>query len=436
MTTMYVPAGVELYGRVACQISVTFCKDGQKERSVFGKSYRRWHLHDRTVELFRAQSSAAPLATARTDIAVPIYCPSYLKSIGVTTALMNPIHATTFDREAYVKNGIRLIVDSGGFQMLKGTVDFVSPDDVAASYNRYADIGMPLDLPVTHVAEERVFARVSNMIRANDRHIEPLLAKGKHLALISHGTSLRLRKERLDVLGRPDAKVIAIAGLNILPRPGVNPYLSAIENLMYVVTRYRKTAQYFHVLGVTSSVFLFVYAILLRHRYVNDIGADSVSPRVSALAGSYLRPDFTTTKLHPERERSSTSQCGCPVCFSVRDLRPISECSLLESHNLWAYQQRVAFVLGLADDFIKGKTSSASVFKSLGLARTRNITPSVFNVMLKYINKVVAEDKFTRLLSSREQATLFSRQSAASTEVINRYETIIRRYEEWHGTKF
>ncbi|MFO5067294.1 hypothetical protein RCK10_24840, partial [Salmonella enterica subsp. enterica serovar 1,4,[5],12:i:-] len=92
--------------------------------------------------------------------------------------------------------GIESIIDSGGFQMLKGTVDFVNPDSVIEEYNACADIGMPLDLPILAENEKEFWDPVSRLIRANDQYIEPRLNKGIDLALISHGTSLELRKRR------------------------------------------------------------------------------------------------------------------------------------------------------------------------------------------------------------------------------------------------
>ena len=436
MSVTYVPAGIEAYGRTSGQLAVTYTAEEQEETSHLGTAYKRWHLRDRTVEFLKSGSLHAPQTFETADLIVPLASPKFLQACGVTKVLVNPIHGSTFHRSHFARHGMTVIVDSGGFQLLRGTVDFVDPADVVKRYNHQADIGMPLDLPVVQAAEAHVFHRVSNLIRANDAYIEPRLLPGKHLALISHGTTLKLRKERLDILGRPNAKVIAIAGLNIKPRPGVNPFTNSIENLLYVVTRYRKTAEYFHVLGVTSTFWMFVYAILSASKFVNDIGADSVTPRVHAMSGSFTTVDFQNIDLDPDRKRSPEPPCGCPVCFAVRDFRLVSEWSLLEAHNIWAYMHRVRFIEDLAKDFLAEKVTNAQVYSSLRLSSVQNLTTATFRVCMQYLLETIRSGTFRKLSTSGERASLFrQRGTPAKPNIVTRYEQILSRYEAWHKTK-
>ena len=438
MSVTYVPAGVEAYARQSAQLAVTYATTPQKETTVLGRAYKRWNLRDRTVELVKSGTNHAPQIFTTADAVVSIFSPKFLKNCGVTKVLVNPIHGSgTFRRHHFHANGLTVIVDSGGFQLLRGTVDFVNPDDVVQRYNEQADICMPLDLPVVQAAEEYVFNRVSNMIRANDEYIESRLAPGKHLALISHGTDLAHRKARLDVLGRHNARVVAIAGLNIRPRPGVNPFMNSMEALLYVTTRYRKTAQYFHVLGVTSTFWMFVYSILSVSRYVHDIGADSVSPRVNAITGTFLTPDFQSLDMTHPSLRAPLPPCSCPVCFTTKDSRLLTEYGILESHNVWVYMNRVYFIEALARDYLAGKVTDGQVFKGLRLQTTPGLTTEAFRACLQYLKETIKTGKFRRMTaSSRTPMKLFASAPGARPKIVDRYEEILSKYEAWHKKKF
>ncbi len=433
MTLHYVPAGVEAYPNSNAQISVKYGPN-KKEESEFGLRYKQWRTKDRTISLVtKSQVSGVNIKHAA-DVVVPLFNASFVKACGLTKVLANPIHGD-YSKDAFEALGIESIMDSGGFQLISGTSSFVHPDDVIANYNKGANIGIPLDLPIRLSVEEAFFHPVSKLIKANDDYILERLNKNVSLALISHGSNLELRKRRLDVLDR-DADVVAIAGLQGKKgQPGVNKTLANAEALMYVVHRYRKTTKYFHVLGVTSKLWFFIYALLDAANYVKNIGGDSVSHRLSALIGTYNMPDFQTMDLSSNAAYRQGLPCNCPVCSVVDDTRIVQAQILLESHNLWVCAKQTEFLSSLAYSYLAGKTLVKTVYDALGL-RTGI---SEFQFILNYVQEIMASDKFRPIKKEKLTGTLFSGiRSSAVTKgpVFDTYVKILKRYEKFHKKKF
>jgi queuine/archaeosine tRNA-ribosyltransferase len=314
--------------------------------------------------------------------------------------------------------------------MLRGTVDFVDPDNLIKLYKKDANIGMPLDLPVPSAAEPFFFDAVSKMIRANDRYMEPKL-KGIDLALISHGSTLARRKARLDVLDRDDAKVIAIAGLNIKPEPGTDHLMAFCENLMYVIHRFHKTARYFHVLGVTSKFWLFIYALLDASGYVKNIGADSVSHRLGSLTGMYDTQDFNSVYLPKDRKFKQPLPCSCPVCFALDDMRLMQYYVLLEAHNLWTRAHWVKLLSEMAKRYVAGQLPLKEVHEVLRLRMSIND----LTLIIKYIESIIETDKFKPIRVQGKSRSLFATQTPKKSPKHDLYIKILQSYEKFHGIK-
>lgn len=433
MTLHYVPAGVEKYSERRVQLSLKMGANA-KPRTDFGRGYKRWFLDNRTVSLTNSTYKVSKALTDVQDVITSISSPAFISNLGLTKILANPIHGD-FRSGGFDALGIESIVDSGGFQLLQSTVDFVDPDEVVKRYNKGAGIGMPLDVPVRAIVEPLFFDVISHLIKANDKYIEPKLTNGTDLALISHGSNLAARKRRLDVLDREGAKVIAVAGLNIPPPPGVNKLYSGIENLMYVLSRFHKTARYFHVLGVTSKFWIFVYALIDSLGYVKSIGADSVSHRILAISGSYETLDFGTDSLpRGDRHYGQLPRCPCPVCQVAGDLRLMNEANLLEAHNLWVKVKQTEFLASLANLYVGGYVKLNEVHAELNLS----MPLTEFSTMINYVENVIA-GKFVPFRAQKAARTsLFAGQKAAAPnkDVVAHYTNIIKRYEEFHKVSF
>jgi hypothetical protein len=425
----YVPAGAEGYSERRVQLQITN-KPNEKETSEHGKLYKRWRTNTKTVTVVATTNRGGILSDDGADLIVPILNSTFIKNCGLTKILANPIHGD-FVKAPFEVQGIESIVDSGGFQMLKGTVDFVEPDPLIKLYNAQANIGMPLDLPVPSKAEPFFFDAVSKMIRANDDYMLKRLNKNVDLALISHGSTLERRKSRLDVLDRK-AAVVAIAGLNIKPPPGTDHLISALESLMYVVHRYHKTARYFHVLGVTSKFWIFIYALLDASKYVKSIGADSVSHRLGGLVGMYETADFQTIQLNKQMNYRQPPPCTCPVCISIDDMRLLNLTYILEAHNLYAKAEQTEMLRNLAAQYVQGQLTLKVVFDLLKL----RVTFNEFSKLIKYVETIISTDKFRPLRKQNINKSLFAPRALKEHPRKDLYTKILTSYGKFHGKRF
>jgi hypothetical protein len=426
MTLHLVPAGVEAYSTSSAQLWVSY-KKSSVEKTFVGPLYKKWVTRDKVIVL-AVRAGKVVLPKTSYDQSLSVFSASFLKTAGFKILLANPVVGKEFNKAPFALRGLKSIVDSGGFQLLKEAVDFVSPDDVIKRYNANADIGMPLDVPLPAKYEPAYFNKVSNLIRANDNYILSKLAPGIELALISHGTTLAQRKARLDVLDRP-AKVVAIAGLNIQPEAGNDKFEVAIENLMYVISRYRKTTEYFHILGVTSKMWMFIYALMTQSGYVRRIGADSVSHRMSALVGEFETLDFNKILLFKDAQYRIRPSCSCPVCSTVGDLRIMHEWRILESHNLWVKGQQIEVTKDMAEGYMKGAISLEEIHKVLRISMPFR----KFASLVSYVQDVMA-NKFRRFTTGKTRSLFGSSSSRLVTS--KHFDEVIKRYEKFHQESF
>jgi hypothetical protein len=428
MTLKLVPAGTEAYTATPSQL---FIRNGANEKEIthFGKKCKRWDTLDKTVFEISGSSVGHILPKGKFDLSIPMFSPSFIKMCGLDLILANPEVGKAYVKGPFYDAGIKTILDSGGFQMLKGTSDFIHPDLVISRYNENADIGMPLDLPLRSGLEPLYFDAISHLIKANDDYILPKLNKDIDLCIVSHGLTLDQRKRRLDVLDRP-TKAVAIAGLGAKVPNGVDKPINSVQNLMYVTSRYRKTTDYFHVLGVTAKFWLFIYALLDQSNYVKNIGADSVSHRVAAMIGQYELLNFNTLDLSKNVQYKTFPICSCPICFAVGDFRILHSWRVLEAHNLWVWAKRTEQISYFARSFLKAELSLEYIYKTLDLS----MPLSKFTMLVDYVMEVVS-DKFKPLRVDHLPKSLFR---GVDKEVQHdpHYLAVIQRYEKFHGKSF
>jgi queuine/archaeosine tRNA-ribosyltransferase len=428
MPVFYVPAGCEQYTRSSATLYISN-KPNEKETTEFGLKIKRWKTHEKTVLSLVNSSRGTNWVDLDYDISIPMFNATFLQSLGISLILANP-EVGIYNKDPFHNLGIQSIVDSGGFQMLRQGTDFVNPDEVIERYNKNADIGMPLDLPTIASVEDAYFDCISHLIRANDEYISKRLNKGIDLALISHGSSVARRKARLDVLDRK-ASVVAIAGLGTAQLPGVDKDLSAVENLMYVVSRYHKTTKYFHVLGITSKLYLFLYGILDASGYVQNIGGDSVSHRLDSLTGNYLTFDFQTLALAKNPTYKLSPSCSCPVCFGIDDMRVIQEPRILETHNLWVRVKQTEFLRNLAHEYLNGRMDLKEIHKLTDMS----VDYAKFRRLVHYVQEVMAGG-FKPIRKVAKTTSLLGGTAKVALQQDPHYEKCVVNYEKFHGKKF
>lgn len=444
MTVHHVPAGVEaypvthlLYAKSKTLVgSPDAVKPNPTEKTKFFRGLSKWRVGDNTFQISKETGKALEGAQSIT----PINGPLYFKNCGIDLVLLNPAHKNV-DLTLFKAAGIRTIVDSGGFQMLTGVTDWVDPDKVAQSYNEGATIGMPLDLPMRSALEPLYFDAVSHLIKANDKYIGKKLTEGTKLALISHGLTLDRRKARLDVIDVRQPDVVAIAGLGIATPDGVSKPFASAENFMYVINRFRERTEYFHVLGVTTSVWFFIYALCSVTKFVRSIGGDSVTYRLGAVTGICDKADFTVENIEKSIKYIQPTGCFCPVCSVVKDKRFLNHALLLESHNLWVKEYRTKYIEYLAKEYVDGRVDLTTVANVIGL-RDSNSQRN-FKHIVKYVMACIDRGKALPMsLAGAPRKTLWHAEhkdapiSESDMVDVIRYEKILKAYSEFHNIDF
>lgn len=433
---VYVPAGLEAWPTRMGQIFVKLGKNPKKSIHK-GPGYKIIKTFDRTLHVVYESSKAHRLLDKdfKFDYMVPYQNPAELRG-RVGLVLVNPVHASTNFINVFRPHGIKIISDSGGFQMLRGVSDFVHPDDVLDFYNRHTDIGMPLDLPMRTAYEAEFFDAASRMMKANDEYMIPRLKPGRTLALVSHGSSLEMRQRRLDHIYRK-TPVLAIAGLNTLTDSDLSRHLQALGNAMYVISQTRQDVGYYHFLGVTSRFWLIIYAMLVGTGYVKSCGGDSVSHRMAAITGMYkntlsYRPT-TPLQIEKRTHRSVNTSCTCAVCQAVGDLNVLADFQFCESHLIWYSEQEKDHICSSVAAYLEGKQSLKAVY-SQWLPTGQH---KLLEVAVGYIEKVVSNG-FSPIKAPRmsifdgvESGHLESDQATRE-----RYQVILRNYEKFHKKRF
>lgn len=364
------------------------------------------------------------------DMHVPLISPEVVSE---PIVLINPYHAVKSYNSNFAAFGKKVIVDSGGFQMLRGTAEFVNPDDLLTFYNKFGDICMPLDLPLPATVEPYFFDSVTKMMRANDQYMEPRLDEGRILALISQGSTVANRLRRIDGLKR-NSKVVAIAGLNTLVEGDAShKTMTALTNGMAVIDHLRHDTQYFHFLGVTSNLWFIIYSILAGTNYVKRCGGDSVSFRMISINGTYK---FGMGALNGKTEDLSRHQktplgttCRCPVCRTIVDQRSLLDPRLCEAHNVWNAIETKNLIADTVQVYLAGGCSLKDVANQwLPAGRYELLAQAV-----DYVNLVI--QKGYREWKPKVTKSLFARPKKEPPG-LDHYRTIIGRYEAYHKKKF
>lgn len=432
----YVPAGLESWpGRIG-QI---FVKLGKNEHMSIhkGMGYKIIRLRDRTLHIVYESSKQHRLLDEHLDCdyVVPYQNPVELRK-RVDLVLVNPLHAGVNFRNVFKPHKIKIISDSGGFQLLVGLSEFIHPDEPVDFYNKHTDVGMSLDLPMPYACEPLFFDAATKLMLANDKYMIPQLNDGKTLALVIHGSTLERRKRRLEALYRK-SDVVAIAGLNSNVDITVSKQLTGLSNALYVISQTREFVKYYHVLGVTSRFWYIIYALLVGTGYVKNIGGDSVSHRMSAITGSYKQhlaynSGAGTIQIEKLNKKSVCTSCTCALCQAVSDLNILADFQLCETHQIWYSEQEKDLICDSVESYLKGHLTLKQVCDQW-LAKGQY--PIVAQAA-EYINAVV--DKGFHPLKVKGVPTLFDDddRTALDPAIKERYVRIIKNYENFHKKKF
>ncbi len=310
---------------------------------------------------------------------------------------------------------LRVLQDSGGYQLFSGSRDYVDPVSVAQRHLLLPEgrrEGVGLDLPLgAGTPSSRILARAVKFQTQNNKKIRDVGYEDP-LFYTSHGAEPKTRIEYLDGLIRNSGEKIeylAISALRNIMAVGYIPDLALIAaTATYCAARVKPKR--LHLLGVSSTYgYLVVY--LLKRRFPEIvITYDSSSYLLAAASGRFISKLVTKLPSPPQPKLPTPIMCPCNICTAMGNYFPPSLAAkgmLAHAHNFASYAA-VGFLNDPHLDYLEAKH------------------PEIVNLVF------AEDDKLERnlLMQSKKTTTksLFNESSRIPSEYEIRLTEILDRY--------
>lgn len=341
-------------GGLAIYVRLKKRKGSYKELQTPNGTY--FHLKDREIFITRRgfREYNIPLFLEDYDYAVNLDIAnnnSAVPSPGIM--FISEKSSLSYDKSMFLPR--KMFMDSGGFLLLVGTTDFIDPIELASIYNKYANLGMALDIPLGPInlqTKERVELH-AHIQRLNTNILKKYLDKSVTLYNISHGSTDEIRTRYMDIVQDDDLTHWACAGST--GAKGATQFDRLYSILTTIDNAKLNKLKSLHVLGVASTAFIPVLAWL--GRYV-DLSSDASS--AMKFASNYVAVEFHGMRILPIYVGKNLStkgklktenffpefSCSCNVCHALGStelFQNIGKYGASAPHTevLWIHNQHV-----------------------------------------------------------------------------------------------
>lgn len=410
----------------------------------FGKIVK---MPDRTLYLYSRQFRKSDMPAIPMDAIVSYgLSPTMWEDLNTDVLLFNSHHANAnCCTKSLRAAGIECIFDSGGFQMIQGTLDFVDPINIVKDYNKNASIGMGLDLPSPPAIDDMFYVPNCKLQKLNNELMRETLSDRVTLAPIVHGHSPRTRLHCLKTVASKNDKVLALANLQLSTLDTISSFKMKLACLALVLHRTRGHVVYYHLLGVTSIFWRVAMAFLCLKDYAISMGGDSVSHRQHSMTGTYHTPHFydNTTAMNTVKTSRTASglPCGCPVCLICKDARMLDLAVLHEIHEAYIAANSNELVRDNVLLYIRGAIGRNELYNSI-IPKGDKTNRQRMNIFFDYFERVVTlgYDKTPKLYEETESfpkqtsTDLFGITTGKKSALVDRYTEIHGRYAKYHKT--
>lgn len=370
------------------------------------------------------------------------------KTLDTDMLLFNPIHSPkSLNTQAYLRAGIDVLVDSGGFQLIQGTSEFVSPEDTVTFYNNHASIGVGLDFPAPPGIDAILYKENCALQKMNNAYIRSRLKEGVTLAPVVHGATPKTREHCLKSVYKEGREhCLTISGMISRRGDPLDVVKQRLACLSLVIHKTRKNILYYHLLGATSIFWQAVNTLLASSGYVTSIGGDSVSHRQSAIGGSYnLMPHFLGPESYNQpvkTEQVAHLPCSCPICVVAGDARVLRDFRISELHHTFVARATSKYISENVHQYVRGTLSRGGLRQAILGPKSAHSVWLPYQVAFDYFEDVISKGyektptlvPYTGLKGSNG---LFGDNSNTPKfkEMIRRYQKIHGAYEDFHGKK-
>lgn len=315
------------------------------------------------------------------------------------------------------KANFPIFCDCGGYPLIKGTLDFIYPEDLAVFYNKFATRGMGIDIP-TRVIRNNLVMKCAKYQKKNTKQLLKYVDKDVKIYNISHGTGYKERRDYIDMVDIPGIDYWAIGGTST-----VNAF-DLVYNIFSVIS-YKKAKSY-HVFGIGGFQVMPILAWIGKYY---DITSDSSSALQAGRATSMyfdIRGSVTPVKvgyfqggdvLHSTRSFTSLS-CSCPICSAIGTPELFHKSKMSETyclcvlHNIFMMTNYASVWNDLAQE------CSSNQYKKV-LRKYMKRDTNLWPILIDYVEEIVstsfekANRKFTSFL------TLFHRADSLTTDTFS-----------------
>lgn len=327
-------------------------------------SYLKWHFWHRPIqgegnkfEVIQDRGPSAITAKRETDrraegydlIRVgPYHHPdTYLK--GISDIWMASAHVLDPRMGNFAEAaGVKMLADSGGWQIKSGAADYVDPHAIIATHNACAHIGMALDYPPRRDVDTTNEV-LSLLSKIQVRHNEVFLAKRRpdlELINVAHGVASEQWKAWIDAVDTKEG----FQGWAISEDSNKDPFC-VLRGAAILYRDYGIRDQRVHLFGISGPLMVPVAAWL--SRYFPNLTSDSSSWQ-GARYGNYLYSSNGALRIlkigwkDPEISDGTpvTPYCDCTFCRilgTFEGYRKAGAHPALSAHNVTAIQASVKF---------------------------------------------------------------------------------------------
>jgi hypothetical protein len=327
-----------------------------------------YHYPDRTVYRMCQGKSTTGISPEIMDMYLDFSIlsnPELYKNLGYRYVMISPPHMG-FRKSPIRTPHLKIFADSGGFQIRQGITDFVDPDVLADFYNASTDIGIGLDIPMHPLLYDKYLARMSHVASKNNKYIKSKLDPGIKLYDLNHGMDLKDRKIFFDVTEQYEPQDgIALAGTSSKARGeyGVAAHIvNGVIGISYILARSKGRYRSAHILGTTTTFYMFVFHLITKSGFFPHITSDSSTYIQASSMNTMLcgRPgqSLIYRNVLPKDNVLYRCPCTCPVCAMVVYAHHIHvDGKANQIHGLYHFEYVNQTIEAIVDDFIAGRVT-------------------------------------------------------------------------------
>ncbi|QJT71185.1 TGT domain-containing protein [Vibrio phage vB_VcorM_GR11A] len=242
---------------------------------------------------------------------------------------------------------IKIISDSGGFQILSGRTDYIDAAEIIKWYNENVDIGLVLDIP-TVTQDPELFKRLARIQQKNTQLMLDNKRENMELMNIFHGYTPEDMAEFRAITETPEIKRLAIGASYF------DTMMSSLGKIAETMHTGMKYDQY-HMLGVANLKQVYPLMYMAKKGFAKEITSDASTWLQESTSKGYYHQEHIAEppgflKMFDKVNSPSphnTLPCNCAVCSNIKYTDALSVINgnvttfALAHHNMYAYNNLV-----------------------------------------------------------------------------------------------